>query len=367
MRRHGIKDFNQCLTSQQFEQTYCAILRNAGYRTGFIGKHGLASFPSDGFDYYKGFPGDGSYNAIDDEGNPIHLTTLIAKQAVEFLDESKKTVPFCLSISFKAPHVEGTNTFLYDTRYEDLYQGVTIPLPATYDDQYWYAFPERFRQNNEARSRWEVRFSTPQMYQYSVKGYYRLISGVDVAVRTIMKRLRQLKLDDDTIIIITSDNGFYLAELGMAGKWYGHGPSIRVPLVIYDPRLPKSSQGRVISETALNVDIAPTILSYAGVRVPELMQGKDLSKVISGQAASWRTDFLYEQMFNYGGRIPVCEGVVQQQYKYIRFFGLSPVYEQLYDVPNDPNEIINLADDPSYASLLDQMRARCDQLIAESA
>jgi arylsulfatase A-like enzyme len=370
MRRHKIQNFSQSLTTQQFSQTYTSLLRSAGYRTGFIGKHGLGSFPSGEFDYYKGFDGQGTYNAKDEDGNPIHLTALIARQAVEFLEQSRADVPFCLSISFKAPHVEGLNTFLYDTQYENLYKDVTIPYPATYENQYWDAFPERFKQPdsrlNEARSRWQVRFSTPQAYQNSVKGYYRLLAGVDQAIGTIRRHLSRLELDENTVIIFASDNGFYLAELGMAGKWYGHDPSIRIPLIIYDPRVSENEQGRTFSQMVLNIDIAPTILSYAGLKSSGGMQGNDLRPLLAGDSAPWRTDFLYEQMYDNGGNIPVCEGVVQERYKYIRFFALSPVYEQLYDLQNDPHEITNLAADPAHASILKDLRDRCAQLIAQN-
>src|SRR5205814_9176977 len=97
-------------------------------------------------------------------------------------------------------------------------------------------FPLFFRENNLARERWKALFSTPEKYQASVKGYYQLIKGLDRVVGEIRNELRRLNLDKNTVIVFSSDNGFFLGELGMAHKWYGQDPSVRVPLVVYDPR-----------------------------------------------------------------------------------------------------------------------------------
>src|SRR5690606_5839893 len=115
------------------------------------------------------------------------------------------------------------------------------------------------------------RFSTDEKYQQSVRGYYRLITGVDRAVARLRDTLEEEGLADNTIIVYFSDNGFYLSERGLAGKWYGHEESIRVPLIVFDPRLPQAQRGTERQEMALNIDLAPSFLNWAGLTVPDTM------------------------------------------------------------------------------------------------
>src|SRR6185295_6751602 len=124
--------------------------------------------------------------------------------------------------------------------------------------------------------RWQALFSTPDLYQHSVKGYYRLVSGLDRVVGEIRNELVKLGIEKNTVIIFSSDNGFFLGELGMAHKWYGFEPSVRVPLIVYDPRNLSGQGGRVENSIALNVDIAPTILDIAGIKAPSVMEGSSL-------------------------------------------------------------------------------------------
>lgn len=362
--RHGINGFKEDFSPPALAQTYPILLGKAGYRIGFIGKYGIGSNPPAGqFDYWKGFAGQGHYMQKDEHGRYKHLTQLIEEQAIEFLQGCSKKQPFCLSISFKAPHSQDghPDQFLYDRRYEQLYKDVTIPPSETADNMFWEAFPDFFRKNNEGRKRWEIRFSTPAKYQEMVKGYYRLITGVDRAVGNIRKELRRLDLAGNTIIIFTSDNGFFLGEHGLAGKWYGYEESIRVPLIVYDPRLKAGQRGHVRQEIALNIDIAPTILSLADLPVPARMQGRDLTLLVKGEDISWRKDFFYEHRFDYI-TIPQSEGVIGKRYKYLRYLNQDPVYEELYDLKTDPNEVNNLAGDSRYKDILQNMRKRYEEL-----
>ncbi|HUQ19011.1 MAG TPA: sulfatase-like hydrolase/transferase, partial [Gemmatimonadaceae bacterium] len=135
--RHGIIDFTTDFTPAQLAQTYPALLRAAGYRTGFIGKFGVGENPpADMFDYWRGFPGQGDYMTRDSAGNPIHLTRLQSKQAISFLDTQPKGKPFALSISFKAPHVEddASEPFVPEVSDMGMYANVTVPTPVTADD-----------------------------------------------------------------------------------------------------------------------------------------------------------------------------------------------------------------------------------------
>jgi arylsulfatase A-like enzyme len=374
-RRHGIHDFNTHFSAEAWEQTYPALLKKAGYRMGLLGKYGVGrdqDFHKETFDYWRGIPGQPKYELEDKDGNDKHLTRLLGEQTIEFLQGGTQDQPFCLSISFKAPHVQDADPrqFIYDPVYKDLYKDVSIPMPETATEAHLKALPEFLSDDaTTARVRWKMRFATPALYQEMVKGYYRLITGVDVVVGRIRQELDRLGLADNTVILFTGDNGFFLGEHGLAGKWYGLEESIRVPLVVYDPRLPTGLRGRVRREMALNIDLAPTMLSLAGVETPPVMQGADLTPLLQGRTAPWRTDFLYEHLFDLrpAGRatslIPKCEGVVSERYKYLRYIEQNPPYEQLFDLRKDPHEEQNLVGRTDCEPALRALRTRVDELI----
>ncbi len=342
LRSHKINDFETDFSEAQYRRIYPEILRRAGYRTGFIGKWGVGNrMPADRFDYFRGFPGQGHYFPKRPDES-IHLTELMGDQAVEFLRGSTPTQPFCLSVSFKAPHVqdEDPRQFLHSRATAHLYRGVEIPVPKTAEVRYIEILPLEV-QRSEARRRWAVRFSTPPLYQESVKAYYRLITEVDTVVGRIREQLEKMGAADSTVILFTSDNGFYLGEHGLAGKWFMHEESIRVPLVVYDPRLERSRRGTRRSEMTLNIDLAPTILSLAGAAAPP-MQGRDLTPLIGGRSVKWRTEWFYEHLFAHAW-IPRTEGVRTTEWKYTRYLDTQPLFEELYELRNDPLEERNLA------------------------
>jgi len=365
--RHGIKNFATHFTPEALELTYPMLLRGAGYRIGFIGKYGVGpkkDLPIDKYDYWKGFPGQGRYENKDENGNYKHLTQIMGEQAIEFLQGCTKDQPFCLSVSFKAPHVQDSDPrqFLYDRAYADMYKDVMIPTPETADPSYFEALPE-FLRTSEARRRWEIRFSTPEKFQESVKSYYRLISGVDVVIGKIREQLAQLNFADNTVLILTGDNGFYLGDYGLAGKWFPHEKSIRVPLVVFDPRAIRKLRGRTAVQTVLNVDIAPTILELAGVSIPEQMQGQSLVPLLEGKRPRWRSEFFYEHPFEHK-TIARTIGLRTERFKYAHYVDYD--YEELYDLKNNPQETINLAKDEKYQDTLNALRKRCDELAREA-
>ena len=366
-RRHGINDFVTGFSDAAWMETYPALLKEAGYKTGFVGKFGVGNeedMPKHTFDYWKGFGGWGYYETQDEHGNDIHLTRLIGDQSVEFLTKFSDKGPFCLSVSFKAPHCQDGDPrqFIFDPEYSAILADVTIPEEPTNKDEYYYRFSEKFRERNEARHRWEIRFSTPEKYQEMVKGYYRLIYGADVVVGRIREKLAELGIEDNTVIIFTGDNGFYLGEYGLAGKWFGHEESIKVPLLVYDPR--NSNNNSVLNEMALNIDIAPTILDLAGIAVPERMQGKSLMNLINNKNADWRDEFFYEHQFiraEWGHKpyIPGVEGIVTQDYKLMNYFhgGDTIVFEELFDMNKNHSELNNLSDNEEYRQLKNELNA----------
>jgi arylsulfatase A-like enzyme len=362
-RRHQINAFYQNLTAAALTQTYPLLLRSAGYRTGLVGKYGVGTeeLPNE-FDVWHGIPGPGQpvYESVDKNGRQRHLTEIITEQSIDFLRGCSDKQPFCLSIGYKAPHVQELDprVFVYEKAYSELYKNDHIPEPKTATQKHFDVLPD-FLKTSEARVRWKERFATPEMYQESVKGYYRLIAGVDDSIKAIREQLKGQGLDENTIIIFTSDNGFFLGERGLTDKWFAYEESIRVPLIIYDPRLRPSQKGKRCEDFALNIDIAPTILDIAGVAIPSTMQGGSLMPQIEGGGKDRRTDFFYEHLFELPS-IPKSEGVRNKKFKYIRYIDPRPVYEELYDLENDPYEEHNLAAQPEYRETLDTLRKRCD-------
>ncbi|MDX9882665.1 MAG: sulfatase [Prolixibacteraceae bacterium] len=359
--RHGIPDFKTPFGPEAFAQTYPTLLKDAGYQIGFVGKYGIGTNTNDvapRFDYFFGSAEQPKYKNTDENGNYIHYEELVEKHICQFLSTTSTDKPFCLSVSFKAPHVQDGDPrqFIYNPKYKDLYTDVKMPETKTNTLDEWEKFPEFFKKDNEARKRWELRFSNPEQFQESVKGYYRLIKGLDEVIGNIREKLGQMGIAENTILIFSGDNGFYLGEHGLAGKWYGHEPSIRVPLIICNPKH-KELAGKVVSKMALNIDIAPTILSFAGIRSPKTMQGRDLKLIMAnGKPSDWRNSFYYEHNVPIK-TIPKSQGLRTGKYMYIVYPESSPVYEELYDLQNDPAQQNNLAPISGNNALLKKIRS----------
>jgi len=364
-RRHGINDFDTPFGATAWAQTYPALLRKAGYRTGFVGKFGVGKDVrplAAAFDYWRGLPGQaGPFLDPKDPTRP-HATARFGDQALEFLAGCRPGKPFCLSVSFSAPHARDGDPreFAPDRRDEKLYADAAIPVPKTAHERYFRLLP-RFVQQSEGRRRWQRRFATPEMFQRTARDYYRLVTGIDREVGRIAAALRARKLADDTLVVFTSDNGFFLGERGLADKWLMYEESIRVPLVVLDPRLPERRRGRALREMALNIDLAPTLLDYAGVQAPPGMQGRSLRPLVRGEAPAWRTEWFYEH-HTLPKIIPPSEGVRTGRWKYLRWVGVDPAVEELYDLESDPHEERNLAGRPRHAKTLEGLRERWGRL-----
>lgn len=358
--RHGIADFKADFSKDALAATYPMLLKAQGYQIGFIGKYGVGEQPpGDQFDFWSVWErGQPPYWLEDSVGNPVHHTDSIDRDISLFLDKfGTGDQPFCLSVSFKAPHELDGNPPIYQVqeRFESLYVDAVIPPQSNEGDEAWQRTPPFFHDAaNIARKRWEGLLGTPELYQTNVKNYYRLVTGIDEVVGKLRARLENLGIDDQTVIIFMGDNGFMLGNHGLEGKWFGYEESVRVPLIIVDPDKPVNASGEV-REIALNIDIAPTILGYAQVRVPASMQGVDLRETaLAGRPT--RLDFFYEHTFMGSPGIPQVEGVVGGQFKYMRY--TEHGYEELFDLEQDPHELRNLAQDDAYASQLKRLRER---------
>ena len=251
MRRHHVGDGPKSnLSEQTWKETYPAVLRANGYRTGFIGKFGvgdareIAAHEGE-FDYWKGLPGQGGKFFIEkDDPAHTHMTEKMGNWALEFLGGSDASKPFCLAVSFNAVHARDHEPREYepDRRDEMLYEETNIPLPKLATEEAFKRLPE-FVQKSEGRTRWAWRFDEPAKAQGILRDYYRLISGVDREVGRIVGQLEKQKLADNTVIFITSDNGYALGDRGLADKWFMYEEDIRVASMIYDPRQPEAARG----------------------------------------------------------------------------------------------------------------------------
>jgi arylsulfatase A-like enzyme len=366
MSRHGINDFGTDFKPEALAHTYPALLKKAGYKIGFIGKFGIGvkNQPDTLFDYWAAKKeGQPQYELINESRHTIHHTDSVGKDIAQFLDRfGGNEAPFCLSVSFKAPHELDGNPPRYPVqeRFKSLYENVKIPDPLTAAPQYWDSLPAFFRTDqNIGRDRWKPLLSTPALRQQTTRDYYRLITGVDEVVGNMVAQLKKLKIDQNTLIIFMGDNGFSLGEHGLEGKWFGFEESIRVPLIISGGALPKSFQGKSSPQLALNIDIAPTILSFAGIPVPSAIQGYDLLAV-EQKKLSARKDFFYEHTYLGSPRLPKVEGVVSGDLKYMLY--TEHGYEELYDTVKDPHETVNLAKRGSEKARLEKLRKRYEEL-----
>ena len=367
-REHGYTFTMPAMSVQRMDRSYPALLKQAGYRTGFVGKLGVEvdpRAPGRMFDFYRRRIASSTRNPYYREaadGQVKHVTTINGDDAVEFIRTSSQDRPFCLSVSFSAPHPEDDHIdqYIFDKELQALYEQDVIPPPPIPDDEYFHRLPG-FIQVSMSRQRWFRRFDTPEKYQRMMKGMYRLITGVDGQVGRIVAELERRGLDDNTVIIFTGDNGIMIGEHGLTGIWLMYEGSIRKPLIIADPRLDQSRHGSTVEQMTLSFDCPVTMLDLAGVPVPAQMRGRSLVPLMRGETADWREDFFYEHLYE-RETIPKSEGVRTERFKYVRYFERNPLYEQLFDLEADPNEVTNLAEDPAYETTLRTLRARCDEL-----
>ena len=275
---------------------------------------------------------------------------------------------FRSSVSFNAVHANdrdqspGMGHYPWPPSADGKYEDAEIPVPKLNDPEIYQNQPE-FLKKSLNRERYFWRWDIPEKYQENMRAYFRMISGVDNSIGRIIKALENQGIAENTIIIYSADNGYYMGDRGFAGKWSHYEESLRVPLIVYDPRLSKSKRNRVIPGMTLNIDIPATILDIANVPIPKGYQGKSFLPMVTGQSAdNGREEFFCEHLMDYA-KIPKWEGIRGKRYVYARYFEQEPVYEFLHDLKKDPNELTNFADDPEYVSILTTMRKLTDKYI----
>jgi len=363
MSRHKIREFGKSLSEQAFTDTYPSILRQAGYWTGFVGKYGVGQIRESDFDFAREYESVHWFPLVN--GDSVHVTERNAKDALEFLKKRPKDKPFLLSVSFFATHAQDNHPdqYRYQPSSEKYYQNDFIPVPETTSDEYFNRLPPFIaNEANEGRVRWHWRFDTPEKYQKYMKAYYRMLTEMDLAIGRIVAELKEQGVYENTLIIFTGDNGYFHSEHGLADKWYSYEEALRVPLVVYDPRLKQGRRNRVIDDFVLNIDIAPTIISAAGSDIPGIMQGMDFSELyLLKNTKKWRKDFYYEHPFvTSETRIPSSEALVTHTSKYI--FWPHYQYEEYFDLEKDPMEKNNLINQRGAEGKIDEMKSRFDKL-----
>ena len=320
------------------------VLRAGGYWTGYVGKYDVGPARPADFDFLRAYHGRHWVTAAD--GERVHVTESNARDALEFLRKRPRDKPFLLSVGYFAPHAEDSapEQYLPQEWSAPLYEGVTVPPSLLRDERYLRALPPFLATDaNEGRVRFKWRFDTPERYQEYMVRYYRLITEVDAAVGRIVDELKTQGVYENTLIAFIGDNGYFHGDRGLADKWYPYEQALRVPLIVVDPRAPARTRGSARHQLALNIDVAPTLIAAAGLPVPGVMQGQDLSPLyLRDEAPGWRDEFFYEHpTITSRDRIPSSQGVIRRDWKYVYWPEFD--HEQLFNLNDDEEELRNLA------------------------
>jgi arylsulfatase A-like enzyme len=338
-------------------------------------------------------PGQGVYFDPDfiEQGHrkkfPGYCTDVTTDLALSYLKNAGTDKPWLLIYQHKAPH----RPFLPAPRHSKLFSKIELPRPATFDDDY-----ATRRLAKEAEDmRFDISLAPDYndlpkdllasdrkawIYQRFVKDYYGAVAGVDENLARVMKYLDDTRQSDDTLILYSSDNGFFLGDHGWYDKRFMYEPSLRVPLLARYPRL--EAKGKVIDLMVQNIDFAPTMLDFAGVPVPESMQGRSFRPILEGKdPADWRRSVYYayfenswllrgkskEEMsdptFQYftPHRVSPHRGVRTERYKLIEYYSEGDYWE-LFDLASDPNELRNIYGDPSAAAVTADLKKELTRL-----
>lgn len=397
------------------QPTFPKILQQAGYQTAMIGKWHLKSDPV-GFDYWNVLPGQGQYYNPDfteigtKKRYEGYCTDLITDLALDWLGERDTEKPFCMLYWHKAPH----RNWMPAPRHLHLFDDREMPYPPTWDDDYITRSdaarqqemtidhdlfddfdlkldPDRTasnklkknwrnmlaRLNPSQRAAWDAAYDPKNeaffnanlsgealrrwKYQRYIKDYLRCIAAVDENVGRMLDYLDEAGLADDTIVIYTSDQGFYLGDHGWFDKRFMYEESLRMPLMMRYPRL--KNVGAVDANIALNLDFAPTLLELAGVTPPPEMQGRSLVPLLRGRTPQdWRQAMYYHYTeYPAWHMVKKHYGIRTDRYKLMHFYDDIDAWE-LYDLKQDPGEMHNIFGQPDQAPLVQTLRSQLDSL-----
>ncbi|MGM0621874.1 MAG: sulfatase family protein [Bacteroidota bacterium] len=409
---HVNGQINNRVTFDGSQVTFPKLLQKAGYQTAMIGKWHLKSDPT-GFDYWNILPGQGEYYNPDfiemGEKNQVegYCTTLTTDFALDWLDGRDSEKPFCLLLHHKAPH----RTWQPDTIHFDEFRGKTYPVPDNFfddyegrkaaaeqklsirendmdirydlkmqDEQIESRFPgmdHTARMNEKQKKAWEAHYNPIKKdflernlqgkeldiwkYQRYMQDYLACIRSVDENVGRVLDYLKEKGLDENTLVVYTSDQGFYMGEHGWFDKRFMYEESLRTPLLM---RLPRgyTAKGEV-TEMVQNIDYAPTFLDFAGVAIPSEIQGESMKPLLAEEKnVEWR-DGIYYHYYEFPNEHMVKRhyGIRTGRYKLIHFYNDIDEWE-LYDLATDPDEMNNLIDSQEHAALIDSLKTELARL-----
>ena len=380
-RLNGVLRIGDRLDEKQ--ETFPKLLQQSGYQTALIGKWHLLTEPQ-GFDYFSVLPGqgiyfncpmkvkgqpwgDGNLGGIPTEG---YITDVITNQSIDWLKQNSSTKPFLLMIHHKEPH----SPHQYPEKYGKLFID-DLPFPETFNDNYSgknpglkdqnagysrldHIYPNHFTEkvpegmNSEAYKKWA--------YQSFFKGYLRLVTSLDENISRLLRYLDESGLSKNTVVVYTSDNGFFLGEHGLFNKMWMYEESMRLPLIIRYPGIAKP--GSVNKEMVSILDIAPTLVDCAHAPKPSTLQGKSIRPLIEGKKPeNWRESIYYHYFSQF--EVPEHEGIRTKEYKLIRFYNpKGSLFTELYHLSNDPGEMYNHYLNPKYKSVKNRLEKSLDEM-----
>jgi arylsulfatase A-like enzyme len=290
-----------------------------------------------------------------------YVDDLLTRKAVGWLRQQRPK-PFCLFLWFYAPHAP----FDRPLRMVNDFNGVAIPKPASFDE-YLTGYAGKPRGVVNALNKIGTQFlqrDDPRSLEELVKDHYCGIESNDEDIGEVLQELEAQQVLDDTVLVWSSDHGFFLGEHRFYDKRLMYEPSIRIPLMIRYP--PRISAGTTSARMALNLDLAPTLMDLVGLPPPVHFQGKSLMPLLANPGAQWRTDWLYEYYeFPGNQQVRPCRGVRTERYKYIHYF-TEPQEFEVYDLQQDREELHNLYGDPEHAQLTARLSARLEELRRET-
>jgi arylsulfatase A-like enzyme len=375
------------------QEQFQKILQQHGYQTAMVGKIHLDG-KLQGFNYWEVLPGQGKYwnpefvtenDTTHYEGR--HSSEVIAERAINWLENGRDTdSPFMLMVHFKAPHRKWEPM----KRWQEHYKNVVFPEPESLFDDYdnrgtaaknqdmTIAYTMRMLEDlkvAEGSDRWNE-LKTKKLtgkelvrwkYQTYMRDYMACVSGMDEQIGVLLKYLKKNGLDQNTVVMYSSDQGFYLGEHGWFDKRFMYEESFRTPLIAKWPNVikPNSRDKHLVQ----NIDFAETFLDIASVQIPQEMQGLSLLPLLKGESPQdWRTH-LYYHYYEYPGYHAVRrhEGVTDGHFKLIRFYGLDvPNNEEweLYNLKNDPNEMHNVYSNTAYIKIVKDLKLKLKELRA---
>lgn len=400
--KNGFKD-NETSSFDFSQSLFVKDLQSIGYNTAWIGKIHLGD-ALQGFTYYDVLPGQGHYfnpDFISSKGRERvegYVSDIVTDKALAWLDTLSKEEPFCLVIGHKATH----RTWMPDPKDFGTYDRDSIPLPSSFYDDYkgreaamqqemsiskdmrlgydlkmfesWEQMMKdgNFSRMNDKQKREYAAYYKPVFEKFKMLGkegrelaewkyrrymidYLNTAESMDRNIGRILDYLSEHDLEDNTLVIYLSDQGFYMGEHGWFDKRFMYEESFRTPMVMRYPKLITPSVQ--IEANVVNADIAPTILELAGVKTPRDMQGKSFVKVLASPTKKHRKDVYYHYFENGEHAVSPHFGVKSDGYKLIRFYKRVENWE-LYDLKNDPSELRNLISDPNYAKIFKKMKKK---------